>query len=93
MTQEPQLSPEQKEKVFSVAKGMKKSCYMLTTVFLEDVGRWGLLCTAKIGGTPYQSMNYLDDYEARDHVDIFRNAFSRALEKWEKQNKALATLH
>lgn len=87
----PELDQERKYKVLQIAKLMKKSCYQLS-VALQD-GQWLVVCTALIDGVPYQSANEIDAFEAPDHADLFRLAFSRALEQVEKEKKGKVILH
>lgn len=87
------IDEERKQKVFAVAKVLKKNIYKLRAVWFEDVERWGLVCTARINGKIYDAANYLDDFEPKDHADIFRAAFSQALMEAEKETKQLLTIH
>ncbi|MGB0819051.1 MAG: hypothetical protein ACPGQQ_09045 [Candidatus Puniceispirillaceae bacterium] len=90
----PKLDPERKYKVLMVAKAMKKSCYHLQCVWLEDAERWALVCHANINGVPYHAANFLDDFEVNDHADLFRHAFSEALKDVEQRQKSqLITIH
>lgn len=87
----PQIDAERKAKVFEIAKGMKKSCYMLTVAYQDD--EWLVVCNAKIGGVLYQSANTIDAFTVSQHVDLFRMAFSQALKDWEAENKQGKILH
>lgn len=89
--QPPQIDAERKAKVFEIAKGMKKSCYMLTVAYQDN--DWLVVCNAKIGGTLYQSANTIDAFSVAQHVDLFRLAFSEALKEYEKKEKKIITLH
>lgn len=90
---QPQIDAVRKQKVFEIAKHMKKSCYKLRAIWFDDVEKWGVVCSAMIDGVPYDSANFLDDFEPKDHADIFRAAFSHALQEAEKEKKGIITLH
>lgn len=86
----PQLDPERKEKIFAIAKLLKKSCYSLSVAYQEE---WLVVCSAIIDGTLYESANAIDAFDAKDHADIFRMAFSEALKEVEQKNKSIITIH
>lgn len=75
----PQLDPERREKVFDVAKHLRKNTYYLTVIWLEDDLTWALNCTCMIDGIAYDAINELDRFNAKDHADLFRHAMNEAL--------------
>lgn len=75
----PQLDPERREKVFEVAKHLRKNTFYLTVVWLEDSLTWALNCTCMIDGIAYDAINELDKFSAKDHADLFRMAMTDAL--------------
>ncbi len=75
----PTIDPERLEKVFSVAKRLN-SKHQIQTVWLDDVLEWGLL-TSKHVITPqgmqcFDTINFLDSFTVKQHVDMIRSAFS-----------------
>jgi len=86
MTTEP--TPAEKLMCVDIAKHLKKSCYQLELVWLEDLQEWGIACYAKINGQVYVSANQLNFCTAKEHADMFKSAFSRALAEHDANTKA-----
>ncbi|MGB0817842.1 MAG: hypothetical protein ACPGQQ_02960 [Candidatus Puniceispirillaceae bacterium] len=77
----PMLDPERRDKVFEVAKHLRKNTYYLTVIWLEDTLDWALNCTCMIDGLAYDAANHLDKFSAKDHADLFRMAMTDALKQ------------
>ena len=94
MIEEPDPGIERKTKAFDVARHLKANTYTLRIVWFEDEEKWGLICTAMIEDTLYDCVNFMDDFEAQEHAEMFRMAFSEALKDVQKKKKSqLITLH
>ena len=90
------LDIQRKDKVFQIAKSLKKNCFQLHVEYDEDAKegeQWIVVCIALIDGQPFHSANHLDLFTPLQHADLFRHAFSKALNEKEKETKTIVTLH
>jgi len=75
----PQIDQARLGKVFEVAKKLN-SKHQIQTVWLDDVLEWGLLTSkhvmTKDGMRCYDTINFLDSFTVKQHVDMIRGAFS-----------------
>jgi hypothetical protein len=75
----PMLDTERKDKCFKIARGLKKNTYMLRTIWLSDMLSWGIMCSFKVNGVMYDSINELDKFTVDEHVDLFKKAAAGVL--------------